>query len=250
MADVESTGHSVKLETLDFEGPLDLLVYLVKKNEVDIYDIPIALITEQFLEYVEAMTREKLESAGEFLLMAATLMRIKAQMLLPQPDLDDEELEDPRRELVLKIIEYQQFKEIAEHLRDHESSRRLLFSRGYREWLAEDETRAEEEPANRATLGDLLRAFADVMEQAARDRVHHLEPLAVTIEEKVDFIRGRLREDGRSSFRELFVVGEPRSHWIVTFVALLEMAREGEIRLRQAERFGDINVFVGEGFEK
>jgi segregation and condensation protein A len=131
MADVESTGHSVKLETLDFEGPLDLLVYLVKKNEVDIYDI-----TEQFLEYVEAMTREKLESAGEFLLMAATLMRIKAQMLLPQPDLDDEELEDPRRELVLKIIEYQQFKEIAEHLRDHESSRRLLFSRGYREWLA------------------------------------------------------------------------------------------------------------------
>jgi segregation and condensation protein A len=227
MADVESTGHSVKLETLDFEGPLDLLVYLVKKNEVDIYDIPIALITEQFLEYVEAMTREKLESAGEFLLMAATLMRIKAQMLLPQPDLDDEELEDPRRELVLKIIEYQQFKEIAEHLRDHESSRRLLFSRGYREWLAEDEA-----------------------EQAARDRVHHLEPLAVTIEEKVDFIRGRLRQDGRSSFRELFVVGEPRSHWIVTFVALLEMAREGEIRLRQAERFGDINVFVGEGFKK
>ncbi len=250
MADVESTGHSVKLETLDFEGPLDLLVYLVKKNEVDIYDIPIALITEQFLEYVEAMTREKLESAGEFLLMAATLMRIKAQMLLPQPDLDDEELEDPRRELVLKIIEYQQFKEIAEHLRDHESSRRLLFSRGYREWLAEDEARAEEEPANRATLGDLLRAFADVMEQAARDRVHHLEPLAVTIEEKVDFIRSRLKRDGRSSFRELFVVGEPRSHWIVTFVALLEMAREGEIRLRQAERFGDINVFVGEGFKK
>jgi segregation and condensation protein A len=100
------------------------------------------------------------------------------------------------------------------------------------------------------TLGDLLRAFADVMEQAARDRVHHLEPLAVTIEEKVDFIRGRLRRDGRSSFRELFVVGEPRSHWIVTFVALLEMAREGEIRLRQAERFGDINVFVGEEFKK
>lgn len=250
MADVEPTGHSVKLETLDFEGPLDLLVYLVKKNEIDIYDIPIALITEQFLEYVEAMTREKLESAGEFLLMAATLMRIKAQMLLPQPDLDDEEIDDPRRELVLKIIEYQQFKEIAEHLRDHESSRRLLFSRGYREWLAEDESRAEEEPANRATLGDLLRAFAGVMEQAARDRVHYLEPLAITIEEKVEFIRDRLRRGGRSSFRELFVVGEPRSHWIVTFVALLEMAREGEIRLRQADRFGDINVFVGKGFKK
>ena len=247
MEGVERTDHSVRLESLDFEGPLDLLVYLVKKNEIDIYDIPIALVTEQFLRYVEAMSREQLESAGEFIVMAATLMRIKARMLLPRPPLDDEEMDDPRRELVLKIIEYQQFKEIADHLRDHESSRRLVFPRGYHEAIEDDEGSEGELPEDRATLGDLLRAFAEVMEQAERDRVHRLEPVPVTIEEKVQFVRERLAADGQTSFRELFVPGEPRAYWIVTFVALLEMAREGEIRIRQIDRFGEIHVFaVGE----
>ena len=246
MERVQPNDHRVKVESLDFEGPLDLLLYLVKKNEIDIYDIPIALITEQFLEYVNAMRREQLESAGEFILMAATLMRIKARMLLPRPELDDDEFEDPRRELVLKIIEYQQFKEIAEHLRERESASRLVFSRGYQEWIEADRVAAEEEPENRASLSDLLRAFAVVMAQAARDRVHHLEPISVSIEEKVDFIRRCLRKDGQTSFRELFVPGEPRSHWIVTFVALLEMTREGEIRIRQIDRFGEIHVFARE----
>ena len=102
------------------------------------------------------------------------------------------------------------------------------------------------EEGRRATLGDLLKAFAAVMEEAARDRVHRLEPIGVTIEDKVRFIRGRLRREGRTSFRELFVAGEPRSHWIVTFVALLEMAREGEVRLRQGDRFGEIHVYAEE----
>lgn len=247
MERVETNDHRVKVEALDFEGPLDLLVYLVKKNEIDIYDIPIALITEQFLAYVEAMQREQLESAGEFVLMAATLMRIKARMLLPRPELDDEEMEDPRRELVLKIIEYQQFKEIAEHLRQHETANRLVFPRGYQEWIEADRRRSPEDPEKRASLGDLLSAFAEVMAAAERDLVHHLEPVSVSIEDKVSFIRGRLRESGQSSFRELFVAGEPRSHWIVTFVALLEMTREGEIRIRQIERFGEIHVFSRDG---
>ena len=121
-----------------FRGTLDLLVYLVQKNEVDIWDIPIALITEQFLAYIQGMTAERLESAGESSLMAATLLRIKSQMLLPRPRLDDEEeLEDPRRELVLKILEYQQFREIAEQLRERESAGRLVFPRGMQEWDAE-----------------------------------------------------------------------------------------------------------------
>lgn len=249
MERVETNDHSVKVESLDFEGPLDLLVYLVKQNEVDIYDIPIAMITEQFLAYVEAMQREQLESAGEFVLMAATLMRIKARMLLPRPEIDDEEMEDPRRELVLKIIEYQQFKEIAEHLREHESSSRLVFPRGYQEWLEADRRRTDEDPEKRASLGDLLTAFAEVMAAAERELVHRLEPVAVSIEDKVRFIRERLRTTGQTSFRELFVPGEPRSHWIVTFVALLEMARESEIRIRQVERFGEIHVFAREGDE-
>lgn len=251
MADIGQNGHSVRLEALDFEGPLDLLVYLVQKNEVDIYDIPIALITEQFLEYVESMTPERLEEAGDFLLMAATLLRIKAQMLLPRPEIDEEDLEDPRRELVLKIIEYQQFREIAEHLREHESAHRLVFPRGFQQWIAEDERDQgireegrDGDPEKRASLGDLLRAFSAVMRQAERDRVHRLEPLPITIEDKVQFIRRRLLEDGRATFRDLFVPGESRGYWIVTFIALLEMTREGEVHLRQGETFGEIHVYA------
>ena len=245
----ESDGtHTVRLESLDFEGPLDLLVYLVQKNEVDIWDIPIALITEQFMAYVDAMTPERLEAAGDFLLMAATLLRIKSQMLLPRPELDDEdELEDPRRELVLKIIEYQQFREIADHLRDHESDRRLEFARGWREAVEEEpDGPVDPDPERRASLSDLLRAFALLMRQQARDRSVHLEPIRVTIEEKVRYVRELLERRGRTTFAELFVPGEPRSHWIVTFVALLEMVREGEIRLRQGDAFGELHVYPRE----
>ena len=247
-----ANDHSVRIEALDFEGPLDLLVYLVQKNEVDIWDIPIATITEQFLAYLDAMTPERLESAGEFLLMAATLLRIKARMLLPRPSAEeDEEIEDPRRELVLKIIEYQQFKEIAGHLREHEMSQKGIFAHGTEwvdSWLAEShlDVPAIGPEERRATLSDLLRAFAVIMREAERDRVHRLEPLSITIEDKVRFVRQRLRSDGHLTFRDLFVPTEPRSYWIVTFVALLEMAREGEIRLRQGDAFGEIHVFATE----
>ncbi|MDX1622791.1 MAG: segregation/condensation protein A [Gemmatimonadota bacterium] len=246
MAGDPSAGHRVRLENLDFEGPLDLLVYLVQQNEIDIWDIPIALVTEQFLGYVDAMTPERLEHAGEFLLMAATLLRIKSRMLLPRPDEDEEEIEDPRRELVLKIIEYQQFREIADHLRDHEADRRLVFARGYREAIeAPDADRPPEpDPERRASLSDLLRAFAELSRREAADRIHRLEPIAVTIEEKAAFVRERLRRDERVTFSELFLPEEPRTHWIVTFVALLEMAREREIRLRQSESFGEIHVYA------
>ncbi|MGH7570938.1 MAG: segregation and condensation protein A [Gemmatimonadota bacterium] len=252
MASIDPDPHRVKVEALDFEGPIDLLVYLVQKNEVDVYDIPIALITEQFLGVLEAMSPERLESAGEFLLMAATLMRIKAQMLLPRPEPeDDEEIEDPRRELVMMILEYQQFREVADQLKDREAAQREVFPRGdlmdgLLQGLPELEDTVDEAPGRRATLGDLLKAFAEVMEQAARERVHRLDPVGVTIEEKVRFVRARLKDEGRTSFRDLFVAGEPRSHWIVTFVALLEMAREGELRLRQGDRFGEIHVYAAE----
>jgi len=248
MADEAQPGHSVRIDALDFEGPLDLLVYLVQKNEVDIWDIPIAMITEQFLAYLQGMTRDRLENAGEFLLMAATLLRIKSQMLLPRREIADEEaLEDPRRELVLKILEYQQFREIADQLRDRETAGRLVFPRGAQDWAEElAGTAPTPEPEDRVTLSDLLRAFTLLMEEARRDRVHHLEPLTVTIEEKAALVRERLRREGQTSFRDLFVPGEPRAHWIVTFVALLEMVREGEIRLRQGETFGEIHVYASD----
>jgi segregation and condensation protein A len=182
--------------------------------------------------------------------MAATLLRIKARMLLPRPEpAADDDIEDPRRELVSMILEYQQFREIADQLKDREAAQRDVFGRadaGAEPAVLGAVYDTDEEPGRRASLGDLLKAFASVLEEAARDRVHRLEPIGVTIEEKVRFVRGRLRREGRTSFRELFVEGEPRSHWIVTFVALLEMAREGEIRLRQGSRFGEIHVYAGE----
>lgn len=250
MASVDPDPNRVKVEALDFEGPIDLLVYLVQKHEVDVYDIPIALIAEQFLGVLDSMSPERLESAGEFLLMAATLMRIKAQMLLPRPELgEDEEIEDPRRELVMMILEYQQFREVADQLKDRETTQSELFPRGdtMRDLLPDApgcEDVVDEAPGRRATLGELLKAFAEVMQQASRERVHRLDPIGITIEEKVRFVRARLRGNGRTSFRDLFVDGEPRSHWIVTFVALLEMAREGELRLRQGDRFGEIHVYA------
>lgn len=252
MADeAEDRDTRVRVESLAFEGPLDLLVHLVQKHEVDIWDIPIAEITAQFLAYLEAMSPERLENAGEFLLMASTLLRIKARMLLPNPDPDDDELEDPRRELVLKILEYQQFKEIADHLRDHEGDARRTFPKGIPEWvgLEIDVEPGDPDTEHRASLRDLLEAFADLMRQAERERVHRLEPIRVSIEEKADLIRSRLRSRGRTTFRDLFVEGEPRAHWIVTFVALLELAREGEVRLRQSESFGEIHVYAGERLE-
>ena len=226
MADEARSGHSVKIESLDFEGPLDLLVYLVQKNEVDIWDIPIALITEQFLTYLQGMTAERLEAGAQ--VCRALVVR-------------------PRRELVLKILEYQQFREIADQLRDREAAGRLVFPRGLQEWdeeLEVDSRPGLPDPDGRVSLSDLLRSFTRLIEEAQRDRVHRLEPLGVTIEEKVNFVRERLRRDGQTSFRDLFVPGEPRSHWIVTFVALLEMVREGEVRLRQGERFGEIRVYA------
>jgi segregation and condensation protein A len=152
-------------------------------------------------------------------------------MLLPRPQLDEEEeVEDPRRELVLKILEYQQFREIAEQLRDHESAGRLVFARGLQEWEGEpsgEPRRAELETEDRVSLSDLLRSFTRLMEEARRDRVHRLEPVSVTIEEKVQFVRERLSSAGQTSFRDLFV-------------------REGEVRLRQGETFGEIHVYAAQ----
>jgi segregation and condensation protein A len=131
----------------------------------------------------------------------------------------------------------------------------MVFPRGLQDWSDDLEVESGHglpEPEERVSLSDLLRSFTRLIEEAQRDRVHRLEPLGVTIEEKVNFVRERLRRDGQTSFRDLFVPGEPRSHWIVTFVALLEMVREGEVRLRQGERFGEIRVYganVGEAGE-
>ncbi|MFN2433721.1 MAG: ScpA family protein [Gemmatimonadota bacterium] len=242
-------GYGVRLDEIDFEGPLDLLLYLIKKNEVDVTDIPIALVTEQFLVFLERITAENLEAAGDFLLMAATLMRIKARMLLPPPEApEDEELEDPRRELVDRLLEYQRYKEVAGLLREREEAAARLFARGLslpQELRGAAGTAAPtEEPP--VTLVDLLRAFGRVLAARTAEPVHRVEAIRVTLEDRVRHVRRALAERERLAFGELFPLEAPRIELVVTFVALLEMVRNREVRLRQEENFDEIVVLAGE----
>ena len=234
-------GMDVKLEK--FEGPLDLLLHLIKRDEVDIYDIPIAHITQQYLAYIELMRALDLEVAGEFLVMAATLMRIKARMLLPLPASGEEEDEgDPREELVQRLIEYRQFKEAAGTLRLREDERRRLYERGY--LPAEDE--AGPLPLAPATLFDLLDALTRVMSRLPEPAVYDVQGEVYDVEEKMSLIASTVAERGEVSFEELLLACRARAEMIVTFIALLELIKLGEALVVQHDIFGEIMIVAGE----
>ena len=226
---------TVKLER--FEGPLDLLLHLIKRDEIDIYDIPIAHITRQYLAYIELMRALDLDVAGEFLVMAATLMRIKARMLLPLPTAGEEEDEgDPRVELVQRLIEYRQFKEAAGTLRLREDERRRLFERGY--LPSEDE--AGPLPLAPATLFDLLDALNRVLSRVSVQAVYDVQGEAYDVEEKMSLIASTVAERGSLTFEELLLGCRARAEMIATFIALLELIKLGRIGVAQAEHFGEI----------
>ncbi len=223
----------VKLER--FEGPLDLLLHLIKRDEIDIYDIPIAHITQQYLVYLELMRSLDLEVAGEFLVMAATLMRIKAKMLLPLPAAGEEEEEgDPREELVQRLVEYRQFKEAAGTLKLREEERRLLYERG----LLPGEDEAGPLPLAPATLFDLLDALSQVPEVA----VYDVRGETYDLEEKMSLIARTVAEDGAVRFSTLLMRCRARAEMIVTFIALLELVKLGQVAVVQDEQFGDISI--------
>ncbi len=233
--------YKVKLES--FEGPLDLLLFLIKKNEVDIYNIPISNITEQYLDYLEIIQLLDLEAASDFILMAATLMRIKAQMLLPKPALEDEtdEIEDPRTELVYKILEYKRFKDVAVDLGDKEKQAKELFPRGK---FSFEDRHLEEELAESSdvSLFDLVAAFKKLIEQKKKVNVHRVQEVNVTLEERVAFIKKRLGEKSQVSFNSLFEKKDTKMVWIVTFIAVLELIKQRFIRASQAEPYGEISI--------
>lgn len=180
-----------------FEGPLDLLLHLIKRDEIDIYDIPIAHITKQYLETLELMRALDLDVAGEFLVMAATLMRIKAKMLLPLPRSDEEEDEgDPREELVQRLLEYRLYKEASESLKSQEGERRGLFERG----MVPTEDDAGPLPLASATLFDLLEALNRVLARRPERVVYEVRTDVYDIEDKMSFIARTVAEDGRLRF--------------------------------------------------
>jgi segregation and condensation protein A len=233
--------YRIKLDI--FEGPFDLLLFLIKKNEVDIYDIPIHQITEQFLEYVELIKLLDLEIAGEFIEMVAILMNIKARMLLPQPaGISEDEIEDPRTELVQRLIEYQRFKLAAGDMGELEDKRRLLYNRPYFPAPGGKEEITTEDFLQDVSLFDLLLAFKKALDNMPKVTYHEVRRIEVTIEQQTQFILHRLQHKTMMLFSELVKEIKERIIIIVTFVALLEMIRAKQIMVSQSELFEDIRI--------
>lgn len=224
----------------NFEGPLELLLYLVKREEVDIYDIPIARITEEFLAYVRLMQLLDLELAGEFLVMAATLMQIKARMLLPRPQKDEGGSdEDPRADLVRQLIEYSRYSDVADQLQQQHQEQRYVF---YRRFLAEQPPPPQVEYRN-ATLFDLLTALAAVLQRqhTAEAAVQTFEREQYSVAEQMEAVLQQLRSAQRLRFGAL-VAGRSRAFIVATFLALLELCKNGAVALRQHDGEDDIVI--------
>lgn len=234
-------SYCVRLER--FEGPLDLLLHLIKKEEIDIYDIPIAHITLQYLSYIEMMQMLDLDVAGEFLVMAATLMRIKARMLLPAAPDEEEEEEDPREELVRRLLEYKRFKEAAETLKEREEQMRRVFERGFSE-VAFGNGEAELEEA---TLFDLLDALRAALSRAVEPPAHEVEADRLDVVRRIEEIWVVLRQRGKVRFSELLETCKTRLDVIGTFISLLELMRSGRAGAVQRAVFGEIWIYSFSG---
>ncbi len=227
--------YNIKIEA--FEGPFDLLLFFIERDELDIYDIPIAKITDDFLGYVHTMENLNIDLASEFILVAATLMRIKAKMLIPRKDVDENGQEiDPREELIQRLLEYKSYKEITEDLRRKEESRSMSFPRGNVEIelqsLAE-EALADAELEN-LTLYRLLQAFKRVMERFEYQKLHPVHTIiqyTFTVQEEQASITFKLSLKPRLEFMDVFLGCENRIHAIITFLALLEMINSQVVRM-------------------
>lgn len=231
--------YNVQLDV--FEGPLDLLLYLIKRDELDIYNIPIERITQQYMQYLDAMQMLDLNIAGEFLVMAATLMMIKSRMLLPvedRPELEAEE-EDPRWDLVRQLVEYKKFKDAAQHLEELALRREDVFSReGEHVQLGVEPDVALQD----VSIFDLISAFNEALKKAPKESVAELFADRYTVADKVDELTRLLRERRSLRLGELLRGMRHRYEMVCTFLAVLELMRLKHIRARQDVVFGDIEL--------
>lgn len=233
----EGTGVTVHLEA--FEGPLDLLLHLIKREEIDIWNIPIARITEQYLEYVQIMKDLNINLAAEWLMMASTLIYIKSRMLVPQEkkeESEDEDIEDPRHELVYQLLEHQKYKNAAEMLHTREEVENAVWNKPPADALDDANEIVD------VSLFDLLRAFHEVVRRFEEQQVLEVDHEEVTIEQMIADIRNRLLLHDTILFSALFAESRSKRHMIVTFLALLELVRMHEVRLRQKKAFEDIQI--------
>lgn len=237
--------YKIQLEV--FEGPLDLLLYLIKKEEVDIYNIPIEKIATQYMDYMNLMKMLDLNIAGEFLVMAATLMMIKSRMLLPveeRPELEEEE-EDPRWELVKQLVEYKKFKDAASKLQERELLQENIFDLGA-ENLVFDKEDDTEVVLGDVSLFDLISAFKDVLKNARPEEIGEIMAHRYTVADKIHLILSSVKAHGTVRFTDLFDVTTSKPEMICTFLGLLELIKLRQINITQNESFGEIVIRAAE----
>ncbi len=240
MDSAEAAGITIKLDA--FEGPLDLLLHLIKKEEVDIWNIPIARITEQYLDYLQVMKDLNINVAGEWLLMAATLIYIKSRLLLPPDPVtesQEEAQEDPRKELVYQLLEHQKFKNAAQMLYTREEVENSVWHRPPQDGLE------DEKEVVAVTLFDLVKAFHEIVQRFEAKRAMELTQEEVSIEQKIEDIRRLLLVHNTMLFSTLFAEARSKRHLIVTFLALLELVRLREIWIYQKKAFDEIYITKG-----
>ena len=224
-----------RVQLKNFEGPLDLLLFFIKRDELDIYDIPISYITEQFLEYIRLMEELDLDVASEFILMASMLMSIKARMMLPQEkDPDEIDEHDPRYELVQRLLEYKRYKEMSGKMKGiaADAQRRHYRGTNKADRVQKQSGEVSGEALQDVTMFHLMAAFKKVLTDIKRqESVHQVEKIQATIEQQTTFVLNRLRREGRSSFKDLCRGLNKRLKVVVTFLAILEMLKEHQIAL-------------------
>jgi len=229
--------HALQVFLEAFEGPLDLLLYLIRRQNIDVLDIPIAEITKQYVQYIDVMQELQLELAGEYLLMAAMLAEIKSRMLLPRPEAEDQEEEDPRAELVRRLQEYERFKKAAEDISDLPRLERDVFVAS-----ADAPERKVSTKLPDVTMKELLLAFHDVLKRAEMFSNLRMQREPLSVRQRMSEILTRIKSSGFTGFSDLFDAEEGRMGVAVTFIAILELLRESIIEVVQSEQYAPLHV--------
>ncbi|MFA3781890.1 ScpA family protein [Melioribacteraceae bacterium 4301-Me] len=232
-----------KIRLQEFEGPLDLLLFFIKRDELNIYDIPISKITKEFMEYLHMLQELDLETVGDFILMAATLMQIKVKMLLPREIDDKGEEIDPRADLVRALLEYKRYKEVSEEMSLLEANQRKIAFRGNFNADLKEKPSDLNVLLKNITLYDLIKAYKHALMNMPEQTVHEIQKLNVTIEEQIEYISQKINQRNEITFIELIKDFKEKIRVIVTFIAMLEMVKMGQIGLRESNKFNDFIIY-------
>lgn len=231
----DTRGNSYKAELEGIKAPLGVILYLIKRDNIDVYDIPIAKITKDYLEYLDLMEQLQIDLAGEFFVLAASLMRIKVQMLLRR----DDDSDDPREELVRNLLEYKKMLEAARSFKDLESERLKVFKRP----VPDEEKELKTEPVFELSLFEIMRAFREIMSEFESQTVREIIPEEFTIEEKIEIILERVAGGRQVTFKELFSGSSSKLEIVVTFIAILELVKRSLVKCKQEGSFNEIWLY-------